>query len=159
MAGIVMLAGCNRGQAEPAPELDAPPALSAMLKAPLKVHHVKAHGQLGPGRGTLILDLKAPSGGKLTVGAPLVVRGKSEYVKLPRELKTKLKEKDLPLYLPIDVADGAFGPVELEVSYYWCSTGDSASCRPERARLFVDLDLSGSSEGGEAHLSYGPAVL
>ena len=60
----------------------------------------------------------------------------------------------MPLRLPIDVADGATGPALVEVSYYWCTDGNTAACRREQAHLNVDLDLSGASEGGEAHLTY-----
>jgi hypothetical protein len=60
----------------------------------------------------------------------------------------------MPLRLPIDVADGATGPARLELTYYWCTDGDDAACTREQAHLDVELDLTGSDAGGEAHLTY-----
>ena len=136
------------------------PALAASSDTPsTSTVHLRAAGQLGPGRGTLLVDLKAPEGGKLTEGGPLVVRATGEDLSFPERLRTRLKAADLPLRLPVDVADGAQGTAEVELHYYWCRSGASASCQPERAKLYVELDLSGSHPGGEAHLTHRPRAL
>ncbi len=119
---------------------------------------VKASGQLGPGRGTLIVDIKAPEGAELTEGAPFRVSAKGADLTFPKEIDTKLDLADLPVRLPLDVADGAQGPVELDLTYYYCSKGDDGSCRPERAKLSVEIDMSGGGEGGEAHLIHQPSA-
>lgn len=119
---------------------------------------VKAIGQLGPGRGTLIVDIKAPAGAELTEGAPFLVSAKGTDLKFPHVIDTKLDLAKLPVRLPLDVADGAQGPVELDLSYYYCTKGDDGSCRPERAKLSVEIDMTGGSEGGEAHLVHRPAA-
>lgn len=119
---------------------------------------VKASGQLGPGRGTLIVDIKAPEGAELTEGAPFRVSARGADLTFPKEIDTKLDSSKLPVRLPLDVADGAQGPVELDVSYYFCTNGDDGSCQPERAKLRVEIDLTGGGPGGEAHLVHKPAV-
>lgn len=117
--------------------------------------HVRAEGQLGPGGGVLLIDLAPPDGAKLTLDAPLSV-GASGGIGLafPTKLGGALSEHRLPLRLPIEVEDGATGPALVDLSYYWCTEGDEAACRREQSRLSVELDLSGSGAGGEAHLSY-----
>jgi len=117
--------------------------------------HVRAEGQLGPGTGTLFIDLAAPAGAKLTAESPISIRGSGGIgLSFPKQLSGALGKHPMPLRLPIEVADGATGPAQVEVSYYWCSDGNEAACQREQARLHVELDLSGSSAGGEAHLSY-----
>lgn len=146
------LVGCNRR-----PSSDGVAALAASATsapAPSPPRHVRAIGQLGPGRGTLVLSLEPPKHGKLTAGGPLSVEGRGEHLGFPLRINGKLDPAKLPLRIPIDVADGATGPAHLKLSYYWCETGEGSSCRPERADLVVDLDTSGDAEGGEAHLSY-----
>jgi hypothetical protein len=116
---------------------------------------VRAEGQLGPGKNTLFIDIAPPDGAKLTPESPLSVRGSGGIgLSFPRRLSGPLGEHPMPLRLPIDVADGATGPAQVEVTYYWCTDGNEAACRREQARLYVELDLSGAGAGGEAHLSY-----
>lgn len=124
--------------------------------APEITTRVKAQGQLGPGRGTLLIDLRPPANGKLTEGAPLRVSARGRDLSFPRAIKTQLDSDALPVRLPIVVSDGAADPAEVDLTYYWCSHGDSGSCHPVRARLLVELDLSGSGAGGEAHLVHRP---
>jgi len=150
--------GC-RGQA-PTP----PPAERAPLAAPAAPGidpdqpvraHVRAEGQLGPGTGVLLIDLSAPQGAKLTLDAPVSARGSGGIgLGFPRRVSGPLGQQGLPLRLPIEVADGATGPAQVELSYYWCTDGNEAACRRELALVSIDLDLSGSSAGGEAHLSH-----
>lgn len=117
--------------------------------------YVRAEGQLGPGGGVLLIDLAAPDGAKLTLDAPLSVGGSGGIgLAFPERLGGALSAHPLPLRLPIEVEDGATGPALVELSYYWCTEGNEAACRREQTRLSVELDLTGSSEGGEAHLSY-----
>ena len=116
---------------------------------------VRADGQLGPGNNTLFIDLAAPAGAKLTAESPLSVRGSGGIgLSFPSRLGGALGSHPMPLRLPIEVADGATGPAEVEISYYWCADGNEAACRREQAKLHVELDLSGAGAGGEAHLSY-----
>lgn len=119
---------------------------------------VKATGQLGPGRGTLIVDIKAPEGAELTEGAPFRVRAQGADLKFPHQIDTELDLAKLPARLPLDVTDGAQGPVELDLTYYYCTKGDHGSCRPERVKLSVEIDMNGGAEGGEAHLVHRPAA-
>lgn len=117
--------------------------------------HVRAEGQLGPGNNTLFIDLVAPTGAKLTADSPVSVRGSGGIgLTFPSRLSGSLGSHSMPLRLPIEVADGATGPAQVEVSYYWCTDGNDAACQREQAKLNVELDLSGSGAGGEAHLSY-----
>ncbi len=104
----------------------------------------------------MVVDLKAPRGGKLTEGAPLRLSATGEHLRFPEKVQTKLDPTKLPVRLPIVVTDGATGPAQMDLTYYWCTEGDSASCRPERAKLVVELDLSGSGEGGEVHFTHEP---
>lgn len=117
---------------------------------------VKATGQLGPGRGTLIVDIKAPAGAELTEGAPFRVSAQGMDLTFPDEIDTVLDLEKLPARLPLDVADGAQGPIELDLTYYYCTKGDDGSCRPERAKLSVEIDTTGVGAGGEAHLVHRP---
>lgn len=119
---------------------------------------VTATGQLGPGRGTLIVDIKAPAGAELTEGAPFRVSAKGMDLTFPHEINTTLDLDELPARLPLDVADGAEGPIELDLTYYYCTKGDDGSCRPERAKLSVEIDTTGAGAGGEAHLVHRPAA-
>ncbi len=121
---------------------------------PTESGHVRADGQLGPGRGTLVIDLEAKPGFKLTEGAPLRVRASGAHLHFPDPIRTQASKDRLPLRLPIIVDDGALGPADVTINYYACSLAQAAVCRPERADLKVDLDLSGSSEGGEAHFTH-----
>lgn len=116
---------------------------------------IVAEGQLGPGKNTLFIDIAPPEGAKLTLESPLNVRGSGGIgLEFPSRLSGPLSSHPMPLRLPIDVADGATGPARLDLTYYWCTEGNEAACRRERASLDVVLDLSGSGAGGEAHLSY-----
>lgn len=124
--------------------------------APKVTTRVKAQGQLGPGRGTLLIDLRPPADGKLTEGAPLRVSARGRDLSFPQAIRTQLDMDELPVRLPIVVSDGAADPAEVDLTYYWCSHGDSGSCHPVRARLLVELDLSGAGAGGEAHLVHRP---
>lgn len=141
----------NPPPAEPRAELGAP---TGNPDEPVR-SHVRAEGQLGPGAGVLLIDLAAPQGAKLTLDAPMSARGSGGIgLSFPRRLSGPLNQQGLPLRLPIEVADGATGPAQVELSYYWCTDGNQAACRRELALLSVDLDLSGSGAGGEAHLSH-----
>jgi hypothetical protein len=116
---------------------------------------VKAEGQLGPGGGVLLIDLAPPAGAKLNEEAPLSAKGSGGIgLEFPERLSGPLGGQRLPLRLPIEVADGATGPAQVDLTYYWCTDGNEAACRREQTRLSVDLDLSGSGAGGEAILSY-----
>lgn len=150
--GALALAGCSKARAPVETSSTLAPAVSAHASA----EHVKAVGQLGPGRGTLVLSLQAPEHGKLTRGTPLSVEARGEHLSFPRKIRTTLEADTLPLRIPIDVADGATGPAFLRVSYVWCGAGDDTTCHPERTELEVDLDTSGDSAGGEAHVVHRP---
>jgi hypothetical protein len=117
---------------------------------------VRASGQLGPGRGTLVVDIRPPSGGKLRSGGPLVVRAAGEHLHFPASLRTRLDPAELPVKLPVVVEDGAWGPAVVELSYYHCGDGGAGACRHEQASLIVDLDLTGPGAGGEAYLVHQP---
>jgi hypothetical protein len=116
---------------------------------------VRANGQLGIGLGHLYIDLQAPKGAKLTPDAPVAIRASGGIgLTFPQELHGPLGSHPLPLRLPIEVADGATGPARLELAYFWCTEGTEAVCRREQALLNVDLDLSGTSPGGEAQVKH-----
>jgi hypothetical protein len=103
----------------------------------------------------LLIDLSPPQGAKLTFDAPVSARGSGGIgLAFPRRLNGPLGQQGMPLRLPIEVADGATGPAQLELSYYWCTDGNEAACRRELALVSIDLDLSGSGAGGEAHLNH-----
>jgi hypothetical protein len=118
---------------------------------------LRAAGRLGPGRGTLIVDVAPPIGGKLTRGTPLVVnaRATGRGLRFPKpELRTKLGGDALPLRIPVDVDAGAEGRALVELSYFWCTKGDSGACIPVQAKLDVDLDVTGGGAGGEARITH-----
>jgi hypothetical protein len=145
-----------------APAVPVPPALEpsaahapGAAKEEVAALRVRADGQLGPGKNTLFIDIAPPDGAKLTLESPLSVRGSGGIgLNFPQRLGGPLSSHPMPLRLPIDVADGATGPARLELTYYWCTEGNEAACSRERAQLDVELDLTGSAAGGEAHLSY-----
>lgn len=148
----LMAAGCARREGA---TRDAPaPADSSAGLAPARAQRVRAVGQLGPGRGTLVISLLPPKSGKLTEGAPLTVEARGAHLSFPNRVRGKLQPGQLPLRIPVDVADGATGPAEVDLSYYWCGKEEGAACHPERAKLVVDLDMSGDAPGGEAHLTH-----
>ena len=143
-----------RGQAATPPPVETPPPAAGDPDEPVR-SRVRAEGQLGPGAGVLLIDVAAPRGAKLTLDAPVSARGSGGIgLSFPRRLSGPLNQQGMPLRLPIEVADGASGPAQVELSYYWCTDGDQAACRRELALLSIDLDLSGSGAGGEAHLSH-----
>lgn len=148
---MVLVAGCDKKP--PAAEQSA----QLTLEAPSpRARIIRAVGQLGPGRGTLVVSPEAPLNAKLTAGAPISVEAVGEHFGFPARLSTKLDPAKLPLRIPVDVADGATGPVHVKLAYHWCGLADGASCRPERVELVVDLDTSGDAPGGEAHVTYRP---
>jgi hypothetical protein len=164
LVGLCSELAC-RGQVATTPPVENPPpaqpraelvpARAAVAPEEPVRSHAHAEGQLGPGAGVLLIDLAAPQGAKLTLDAPVSARGSGGIgLSFPRRLTGPLNQQGLPLRLPIEVADGATGPAQVELSYYWCTDGNQAACRRELALVSVDLDLSGSGAGGEAHLSH-----
>ncbi|MCH2109267.1 MAG: hypothetical protein MK135_08055 [Polyangiaceae bacterium] len=119
---------------------------------------IDGEGQLGPGRGEILIMIKAPAGQHLTEGAPLKVQLEAADMKFPPALSTKLDSQKLPLRVPVEVADGATGPIEVKLSYYYCDDGSTASCRAERAHLILTADMSGPGEGGEVSLTHSPGL-
>jgi hypothetical protein len=159
VAGALLLAASCQTSPTPSDKPTEPSALPALPKAGSEARQLqlRAEGQLGPGGGVLLIDVSPPEGAKLTLDAPLSLTGGGGIgLGFPLRLSGPLGEHGLPLRLPIDVADGATGPAQVDLSYFWCTDGDDASCRREQARLQIELDLSGSGAGGEAHLSYRP---
>lgn len=146
---LVLVAGCDK---KPSPE---EARLSLEAPAP-HARTVRAIGQLGPGRGTLVVSPEAPENAKLTAGSPLSVEARGEHFGFPAKLSTKLDPNALPLRIPVDVADGATGPIYVKLAYHWCGLAEGAACRPERVELVVNVDTSGDAPGGEAHLTYRP---
>jgi hypothetical protein len=164
LAAMPLLASCQR-QPMPQPAGDQPagatlsiadrPEAKRAPKEEVAPVRVRAEGQLGPGKNTLFIDIAPPDGAKLTLESPLSVRGSGGIgLDFPRPLSGPLSSHPMPLRLPIDVADGATGPARLELTYYWCTEGNEAACSREQAHLDVELDLTGSAAGGEAHLTY-----
>lgn len=120
-------------------------------------HRLRASGKLGPGSGTLLVDIAPPLGGKLSDGAPLhvVASAKGAGVSFPEpKVRAKFGRDALPVRIPIEIAPGASGRALLEISYFWCTTGDSGACIPVDATLEVDLDLTGVEPGGQARLTH-----
>lgn len=136
----------------PSSTADAAPQFEPTVSA-----RVRAEGQLGPGPGTLLILLEARPGTELTQDAPLRLRAFGEHLEFPEPLRARLQLDELPLRVPVVVRDGAVGPAHLELTYYYCTQHEEGSCRPERAALTVDLDLSGSAPGGEAFFTHRPA--
>ena len=148
----VLLSACDRrrvveGVASAAETASAIPAQATAKR-------VRAIGQLGPGRGTLVISLEPPKSGTLTEGAPLSVEARGDHLTFPARVRESLDSRRLPLRVPIDVADGALGPAEVDLSYYWCGHEEGAACHPERVKLIVELDMTGDAPGGEAHLTH-----
>lgn len=149
-AGPATKAAMDEEQANPKGSPEGGPKPAA-----LPLQRAEAQGQLGPGRGHLLVGLGAPPRAKLTLDAPASAQGRGGMgVSFPEPVRGILGELELPLRIPVVVEDGATGPAEVEISYYWCGEGATATCRRERARLSVHLDLTGDSPGGEAHFAY-----
>lgn len=156
VACSALLLACQKLPTEPSEAERLPAAAKLGGAAEPRLEHVTAVGQLGPGRGTLLVGLKAPRGSKLTDGSPLVVHAHGQHLQFPPRLRTELDIDKLPIRLPVEVADGATGPVDVDLIYYTCETTPRGACRRTAARLRVDLDLSGDAAGGEAYLAYEP---
>jgi hypothetical protein len=159
MAGAWLLATSCQTSPTSSDKPTAPSPLPELPKSGSEARQLRlrAEGQLGPGGGVLLIDVSPPEGAKLTLDAPLSLTGGGGIgLGFPLRLSGPLGEHSLPLRLPIDVADGATGPAQVDLSYFWCTDGDEAACRREQARLQIELDLSGSGAGGEAHLNYRP---
>lgn len=147
-------ASCAREQPTDLKPTSTAPVQASAPEPTRSVATLRANGQLGPGRGTLLLGLEVPEMVELSAGAPLRVSGRSNAIAFPEKIRTQLDPKALPLRIPVDVADGATGPIWLDLTFYYCTKGDSASCLPENVRFSVDLDLSGEHPGGEALITY-----
>jgi hypothetical protein len=143
--------------AREAPRRGQDPAAAADVPAGYVV--VTGRGRLGLGPGTLIIQLLPPAGGTLTEGAPLRLEGRADHISFPPPLETRLQTKKLPLKIEIDVHPGATGPALIDLSYYWCSEGDSSACRAEHAKLAVKLDVTGASPGGRVHVEHRAAGI
>jgi hypothetical protein len=156
---LLVSASCQRQEKAPAPAADhgqhlLQAAAAPAPEAPAPVN-VRAQGQLGIGLGHIYIEIEPPRGAKLTPDAPISVKGSGGIgLRFPQELRGPLSANEQPLKLPIEVADGATGPARVEVNYFWCSEGDSATCRREQALLDVALDLSGAHPGGEAAIRH-----
>jgi hypothetical protein len=146
-AALVTL-GLRRGE-----PLAASAAASTAEHEPA-VRRVTARGQLGPGPGTIVIAVEPPAGAKLTEDAPLVVEARGEHLSFPKRIREPLAPAKLPVRLPVDVTDGATGPANIKLGFYWCTEGHEAACRPERVELEVKLDLTGDAAGGEAFFTY-----
>lgn len=162
LLGLVALAlSCNSSpRATVAPSIKKAPVFEGSAPTTgAPTVRVEAQGQLGPGTGTVLVGLAPPTGAKLTLDAPIAIKGSGGIgLTFPRQLRGNLESFELPLRLPIEVEDGATGPAELELSYYWCTEGQNAACRREKTHLAVQLDLSGDAPGGEAHFEYRPRI-
>ncbi len=141
----------------------APPATRGLLlaatdglgsEAPSLV--VKASGKLGHGAGVLVIEPRAPSGGKLTDGSPVVAEldaSASRGIRFGKE-RLRVLAKDGRAALPIPVASAEAGAqAVLEASFFWCTTGDEQACYPARARLVIELDV-GPAAAGEARVVF-----
>ena len=125
-------------------------------RQPAELLHAK--GRLGPGDASLLVDVAMPQNGKLTQGAPvsLVAEAVGAGVALPKKkIRRTLAAGTLPLRLPLVLAPGAHGSLRLQLNYYWCTSGDTAACIPERSVLEVKLDTSGKA-GGQARVVHRP---
>jgi hypothetical protein len=162
-AGLV---ACERQDASP-PTLAAPPSPPAAAtptpdgtsaepdRHDVPAVNARAEGQLGPGRGTVLIDIQPPDGAKLNREAPLSARATGGTgLAFPERFRGPLGEHELPLRLPVAVQDGATGPAEVELSYYWCGEAEETACQRETARLSLALDLTGDGAGGEAYLQH-----
>lgn len=147
--------GCNRRSTTPGtPSTEQSTPVAQQAEEAIEVS-TKANGQLGPGEGVILIGLKPPPKAKLTLDAPVSVKGKKGLgLSFPRSLGGPLSKHELPLRLPVEVQDGAVGPASIELSYFWCTEGDEAACRRETALVSLDLDLTGDAAGGEAHFLY-----
>lgn len=114
-----------------------------------------ARGQLGLGSSQLLVDLHPPAGGKLSVGSPMSVRAyPATGLQAPERTSVEYAEGALPIRIPLDIDAGAAQKLDLDVSFYWCTTGDEGACIPERANLTVALDIDESAGPGEATFAY-----
>ena len=111
---------------------------------------VKAHGQLGPGEGTLMVMLKPPAGAKLSAGAPYKLSGRGNGIAF-KTVKGKLDPNEPTLKLPVVVSEHAEDAAEVDLKFSWCSHD---RCVREKAKVSVTLDLTGDAPGGEAFFTY-----
>jgi DNA-binding beta-propeller fold protein YncE len=116
---------------------------------------VRARGALGPGRNTLVIDIVAPLGGKLTEGAPIVLEAEALGAGIgfpePR-LRDKIGAGVPPLRLALDLAPEHQGEIRLVVDYFWCTdNADAGACIP--ARVLLDVSFERGAGPGEAHVA------
>ena len=109
---------------------------------------IAAAGRFGVGSNTLSITPVAPAGAKIADGSPLVVeiRG-AAGIEAPARTRIEMAAGAVPLRIPVQVSAGSSGPIQVDLSFYWCTSGDSTACVPERARLDVTVDLSGPAPG------------
>lgn len=155
VAALIALASAFGCRSETTPPRRESTTRSAPLP-PLHTIRARAEGQLGPGRGVVLIDLEAPDGAKLNQEAPVSARAEGGIgLTFPEGISGPLSGHEMPLRLPVDVQDGATGPTELQLSYYWCANdAPRAACQRETATIHLSLDLSGDAAGGEAYLAY-----
>lgn len=114
-----------------------------------------AQGQLGPGSSQLLVELHPPAGGKLSAGSPIVIRARAGTgLEVPARTSLEYADGALPVRIPVDIEPGAERHFDMDITFYWCTTGDEGACIPERARLKVQLDIDDAGAPGEASLVY-----
>jgi sugar lactone lactonase YvrE len=118
---------------------------------------VEASGKLSPGQATLVIEPRAPAGAKLTDGAPVVAEidaSKSQGLSFPtKRLRTRVQNGKGTLRLPL-VAKEAGARLLVDVSFFWCTTGDEEACYPANARLDVKLDVGEGSGNDQARVVF-----
>ena len=126
--------------------------VSQASEAPTKV---SALGTIGPGSSQLLVHLYPPANGKLSDGSPMVVRARPHTgMEVPERTSVEYANDALPIRIPVDIEPGADGHIDMDVTFYWCTTGDEGACIPERARLAVQLDIDETASPGQATLEY-----
>lgn len=138
ITGLVTAAAAS---ATPSPTEATPTPLSQV---------VTAHGQLGPGQGTLLVMLEPPKGAKLSEGAPYKLTGQAQGIQF-ETVRGKLDPNEPTLRLPVVVGEGADEAAQIDLKFSWCAPN---RCVREKAQVSVKLDLSGDAEGGEAFFTY-----
>lgn len=116
---------------------------------------IDAIGVLGPGSSTLAIWVEPPADGKLSQGTPVVIKANGKTgIEVPARTAVEYDKDKLPIRIPVDIDENADGRIDIDLSYFWCTTGDEYACIPERARLTVQLSVNNDASPGEASFTH-----
>ncbi|RYG62546.1 hypothetical protein EON80_22920, partial [bacterium] len=134
--------------------LQAPAAIAPVAAPEAPVVLAAGTQVLAPGaKGKVVLDVKLPKGFHLNRAAPLKLTAKASGagVKLGQTTLTGNKF-NLPLEVPIQVAQSGKGSIDLNAFVGYCDEGTGAVCKVEIVKRRIDFEVR---DGGKQELRVG----